>query len=35
MNMSFNNHFKSQNSNTASWLKIQVDSIFIEQTVMS
>ena len=31
MNMSCENHFKLQNSNSASWLKIQVDSIFIEQ----
>ena len=29
--MSCENHFKLQNSNSASWLKIQVDSIFIEQ----
>ena len=31
VNMSCKNHFKLQNSNTASWLKIQVDSIFTEQ----
>ena len=35
MNMSCRNHVKFQNSNTASWLKIQVDSIFIEQPVLS
>ena len=29
MNMSCKNHFKLQNSKTASWLKIQVDSIFL------
>ena len=33
--MSCKNPFKLQNSNTASYLKIQVDSIFIEQPVLS
>ena len=35
MNMSWKNHFKLQNFNTASWLKIKVDSIFLEQPVLS
>ena len=30
VNMSCKNHFILQNNNTANWLKIQVDSIFIE-----
>ena len=34
MNMSCKNHFKLQISNTTSELKIQVDSIFIEQPVL-
>ena len=33
--MSYKNHFQFQNTNTASWLKIRVDSIFIEQPVLS
>ena len=34
VNMSWKNHFILQNNNTANWLKIQVDSIFIEQPVL-
>ena len=33
--MSYKNQLKLQNFNTASWLKIQVDSLFIEQPVLS
>ena len=33
--MSCKNHLKLENSNTTSWLKIRVDSIFIEQPVLS
>ena len=34
VNMSWKNHFILQNNNTANCLKIQVDSIFIEQPVL-
>ena len=33
--MSCKNHLELQNFSTASWLKIQVDSILIEQLVLS
>ena len=33
--MSYKNQLKLQNFSTASWLKIQVDSLFIEQPVLS
>ena len=34
-NVYFTMSYKLQNFNTASWLKIQVDSLFIEQPVLS
>ena len=35
MKMSCKIYFKLQDSNTVSWLKIQVDSMFIQQPVLS
>ena len=35
MKMSCKSYFKLQDSNTVSWLKIQVDSMFIQQPVLS